>query len=243
MSETRDAIIQRLPAVPHPRQIKSFVQRQGRLTRGQARAIEQLWPRFGLELGETPLDLTQIFGRAAPVTLEIGFGNGQSLADMALAEPQRDFIGIEVHRPGVGQLLQRIERDGIDNIRIFCADAHDVLDAMIPAGSLDRIQLFFPDPWPKKKHHKRRILSPAFATLAASRLRPGGLLHMATDWTPYAEAALEILEAHAAFANTSDGFAPRPDWRPLTKFEQRGQRLGHDVHDLIFRRVASDDSA
>ena len=242
MSERPDALLQRLPAVPHPRQVKSFVQRQGRLTKGQARAIEQFWPRFGLELGETPLELTQTFGRTAPVTLEIGFGNGQSLADMALAEPQRDFIGIEVHRPGVGRLLQRIERDDIDNIRIFCADAHDVLEAMIPAGALDRIQLFFPDPWPKKKHHKRRILSPAFVTLAASRLRSNGLLHMATDWAPYAEAALEILNTHASFTNTSEGFAPRPDWRPLTKFEQRGQRLGHDVYDLIFRRIAKNDS-
>ncbi len=225
-----------IPHVPHPRRIKSFVQRQGRLTKGQARAIEKLWPRYGLALDGDPLDLAALFGAATPVTLEIGFGNGHSLAEMALAAPQRGFIGIEVHRPGVGQLLQRIGERNIDNIRIFSADALDVLETMIPPASLDRIQLFFPDPWPKKKHHKRRLLNPTFATLAAARLRPGGLLHMATDWEPYAEAALEVLERHPDFDNTTDGFSPRPEWRPLTKFERRGRRLGHTVHDLIFRR-------
>ncbi len=236
LDKSRSERVRAIPHVPHPRQIKTFVQRQGRLTKGQARAIEQLWPRYGLELTDKPLDLATLFGADTPVTLEIGFGNGQSLAEMALAEPQRGFIGIEVHRPGIGQLLQRIGERNIGNIRIFSADALDVLETMIPPGSLDRIQLFFPDPWPKKKHHKRRILNPAFASLAASRLRAGGLLHMATDWEPYAEAALQVLEQHPDFDNTADGFSPRPDWRPLTKFERRGQRLGHEVRDLIFRR-------
>ncbi len=229
--------VKSIPAIAHPRQIKSFVQRQGRLTKGQAQAIEQLWKHFGLELRDELLDFRAIFGTDLPVTLEIGFGNGQSLADMAQAEPQRGFIGIEVHRPGVGQLLQRIQKDKLENIRVISADAHDVLQQMVPAESLDRIQLFFPDPWPKKKHHKRRILNDAFATLAASRLIPGGLLHMATDWEDYANAALAVLEQHADFSNTvEDGFCPRPKWRPQTKFERRGERLGHEVWDLIFTK-------
>lgn len=229
-SETPKSIARR-------REIKSFVQRQGRLTKGQAQAITRFWPRYGLELTDELLDLQAIFGSDLPVTLEIGFGNGQSLADMAQAEPHRGFIGIEVHQPGVGQLLKRIDRDGLENIRIFCTDAHDVLRQMIPVSSLDRIQLFFPDPWPKKKHHKRRIINPDFVSLAASRLVPGGLLHMATDWEDYAHAARAILDGHPDFAHTVDkGFSPRPEWRPQTKFEQRGERLGHGVWDLIYAK-------
>lgn len=226
-----------IPTIRYPRQIKTFVQRQGRLTKGQARAIELLWPRFGLELDAGPLTFDALFDDDRPVTLEIGFGNGRSLAAMALADPERGFIGIEVHRPGVGQLLQRIEENEIQNIRIFSADALDVLEQKIPAASLDRIQLFFPDPWPKKKHHKRRILNKDFAALAASRLRHGGIFHMATDWEDYAHVALELLQNHPAFDNLCpDGFSARPQWRPLTKFEQRGQRLGHGVWDLLFER-------
>lgn len=223
-------------ALAGKRQIKSFVLRQGRLTKGQQRALDMLWPEFGIEPGDTVLDTPSLFGRDAPITLEIGFGNGHSLADMALAAPERDFIGIEVHRPGVGQLLQRIEQDQLTNIRLFCTDAIDVLQQMIPPASIDRVQLFFPDPWPKRKHHKRRILSSEFLTLIATRLQRGGLFHMATDWEHYAHSALKILEQHPDFCNTAaTEFCPRPDWRPLTKFEQRGHRLEHDVWDLIFQ--------
>ena len=226
------------PEKPGQREIKSFVLRQGRLTAGQQRALDELWPRYGIELADAPLDLDSLFGQNTPVTLEIGFGNGHSLAEMAKAAPERGFIGIEVHRPGVGQLLQRIEQDELTNLRLFCADALDVMEQMIPAGSIDRTQLFFPDPWPKRKHHKRRILSPEFATLVASRLRPQGLFHMATDWEHYARSALKVLEQHPRFINTDDnGFSARPDWRPLTKFEQRGHNLGHGVWDLIFMKT------
>ena len=222
---------------PQPRRIRSFVRREGRLTPGQQRALDEIWPRFGLDF-EAAFDAAGAFGRTAPLTLEIGFGNGASLAQMAANEPDTDFIGIEVHRPGVGHLLLELESRELTNVRIFCHDAVEVLERRIPDHCLDRALLFFPDPWPKKKHHKRRILQPGFTSLIAAKLKPGGIFHMATDWQPYAEHMLEVMEASAAFSNCSGErrWSDRPAYRPVTKFESRGQRLGHGVWDLLYRR-------
>lgn len=228
------------PGPGRHRPIRSFVRREGRLTAGQQRALETLWPRYGIEYAENPLDLPAVFGRRAPVTLEIGFGNGESLAEMARAMPERDFLGIEVHRPGVGRLLSRIEDLGLANVRVMCHDAVEVLRHRIPPGSLDTVQIFFPDPWHKKRHHKRRLIQPEFVSLLATRIRPGGTLHLATDWENYARHMLEILNASPAFRNTTEDFAPRPAHRPLTKFEQRGQTRGHGVWDIVFVRGGPD---
>lgn len=225
---------------PHySRTIKSFVLRQGRLTKGQEQAMETLWPCFGIEAADTPLDFTQLFGRTAPVTLEIGFGNGESLAQMAAAAPEQDFIGIEVHTPGVGHLLKVVGEKGLQNVRVMNTDAVDILQKRIPAESLDRVQLFFPDPWHKKKHHKRRIVQPDFVKLIASRLRTGGVFHLATDWENYAEHMAEVMANSADFRNlaTDTLYSPRPDERPLTKFENRGLKLGHGVWDLLYQKV------
>ncbi|MFP4154639.1 MAG: tRNA (guanosine(46)-N7)-methyltransferase TrmB [Halothiobacillaceae bacterium] len=221
----------------HRRPVRSFVRRAGRLTTSQKRALDELWPRFGIE-PEGRLDAEQLFGRRAPLTLEIGFGNGVSLAQMAEAEPEIDFIGIEVHRPGVGHLLLEIEQRGLTNVRVLCADAAQVLEQHVAPGSVDRLLLYFPDPWHKKRHHKRRIVQPAFARQVADCLRPGGVWHLATDWQDYAEHMRTVLENCPAFENLAGPgqFSARPTWRPLTKFEQRGQRLGHAVHDLLYRR-------
>lgn len=220
-----------------PRQIRSFVRREGRITSSQQRALAELLPRFGVT-AEGLFDLGGIFGRRAPRTLEIGFGNGASLAQMAATAPEQDFLGIEVHRPGVGHLLLEIERRGLRNVRVLCADAVEILDRHIPPASLDRVLLFFPDPWPKKRHHKRRILQAEFVTLVHARLKPGGIFHMATDWQHYAEQMLEVMDAAPGFRNAAGrgGFAPKPDYRPETKFERRGLRLGHGVWDLVFVR-------
>lgn len=225
---------------PRPtRTIRSFIRRQGRLTGAQQRALELLFPQFGIAVGDTPLDFGTLFGRAAPRILEIGFGNGDSLAAIAHDHPDNDYLGIEVHRPGVGHLLLKIEELGLTNVRVICDDAVEVLRQRIPAGSLDALYLFFADPWPKKRHHKRRIVQPEFVQLLRSRLKPGGRFHMATDWENYAEHMLTVMSAAEGFRNTSQNgdYVPRPDYRPLTKFEQRGQRLGHGVWDLIFERV------
>ncbi len=226
-------------AASRTRRIRSFVRREGRLTLSQQRALETLWPVYGLDPGQTA-DLDAAFGSRAPVTLEIGFGNGATLAAMAAAAPDRHFLGIEVHRPGVGRLLRTLDEQGIDNVRVCCEDAVEVLRAHVADGALSRILLLFPDPWPKTKHHKRRILQPDFVALAARKLSPGGLFHMATDWVPYAERMLEVVETSGAFSNLagSGRYAERPAHRPLTKFEQRGQRLGHVVRDLIFIKCA-----
>jgi len=220
------------------RRIRSFVRREGRLTAGQQKALETLWLRYGLSI-EHELKLTELFGRSAPVTLEIGFGNGASLAEMAEKEPDSDFIGIEVHRPGVGHLLKKLEEQGLDNVRVFCHDAVEILERNIPDAGLHRVLLFFPDPWPKRKHHKRRIVEPAFVALVARKLEAGGHFHMATDWQPYAEHILEVMEASQDFINCSGNgrYSDRPDYRPFTKFEIRGQRLGHAVWDLVYRRA------
>jgi len=220
------------------RAVRSFVVRAGRMTVAQERAWVELWPRFGLESTDAPLDLASVFGREAPRTLEIGFGNGESLVALATAHPERDFLGIEVHPPGVGHLLLRIEEFGLGNLRVVCRDAVEVLQRCIPDASLDEVLLYFPDPWPKKRHHKRRIVQPDFVALLASRLRPGGTFRMATDWQPYAEHMLAVAGACVALHNDSPqgDYVPRPDSRPVTRFERRGQRLGHGVWDLAFRR-------
>jgi tRNA (guanine-N7-)-methyltransferase len=222
----------------HRRTIRSFVLREGRLTPGQERAFRELWPSWGIDFdaGAT-LDTQAIFGNDRPVWLEIGFGNGESLAAYAQNNPDINYLGIEVHGPGVGHLLLRIEELGLTNLRVMKADAVEVMKTL-PDASLDGVMLFFPDPWHKKKHHKRRILQPAFVKTLARLIRPGGLFHAATDWEHYAEQMLEVLSASETFENTAGegNFTPRPESRPLTKFEQRGHRLGHGVWDLIFRR-------
>jgi tRNA (guanine-N7-)-methyltransferase len=221
------------------RSIRSFVRREGRLTRGQQRALAVLWPQFGIDRGDSLLDLEALFGRAAPKVLEIGFGMGTSLAAMAAARPEWDFVGIEVHRPGVGTLLRQVEAQGLRNVRVICDDAVEVLKQRIPDASLDRVLLFFPDPWHKKRHHKRRIVQPDFVALVAIKLKPGGVFHLATDWEDYAEHMLAVVGASPAFRNLAGAgcYAPRSAERPLTKFEQRGRRLGHGVWDLLFERA------
>jgi tRNA (guanine-N7-)-methyltransferase len=221
--------------VTHP-PIRSYVLRQGRFSRGQQRAYEELLPRFGLPYGRALLDFPQTFGRAAPVVAEVGFGMGETTARIAAEHPGSDYLAIEVHTPGVGSLLRLVAAGELSNVRVVQHDAVEVLRDMVPPGSLAAIHVFFPDPWPKKRHHKRRLLQPAFIALAASRLAPGGLLHVATDWREYAEHALVALCGEPLLANTAAGFAERPAWRPQTKFERRGLELGHGVWDLLFTR-------
>jgi tRNA (guanine-N7-)-methyltransferase len=219
------------------RPIRSFVLRAGRLGSGQQKAIEELGPRYVLPYQSAPLDLSASFGREAPKILEIGFGMGQATAEIAREHPDIDYLGVEVHTPGVGALLKLIGEQGIANLRIVQHDAVEVLRHMIPQAGLDGIHIFFPDPWHKKRHHKRRLIQPAFAQLLAERLRPGGYLHLATDWEDYARQMLEVLGATPLLRNSAETYAPRPHYRPLTKFEQRGMRLGHGVWDLVFLRV------
>jgi tRNA (guanine-N7-)-methyltransferase len=220
--------------------IRSYVVRAGRMTEGQRRAFDDHWPDYGLSLFSGPVDWTAVFGRSAPVVLEIGFGMGDSLLAMAEAEPDKDFVGIEVHPPGVGRLINNAGEAGIGNLRVYMADAIDVIDDCIADGSLARIQVYFPDPWHKKKHNKRRIIQPAFVAKLRGKLEIGGLLHLATDWQDYAEAMLEVMTAAEGYANVdpAGGYVPRPEFRPVTKFEKRGERLGHGVWDLLFRRCA-----
>ena len=218
------------------RGIRSFVLRAGRMGTGQQRALEDLGPRFVLPYAAQTLDAAAIFGRTAPLVLEIGFGMGAATAQIAQGRPDTDFIGVEVHVPGVGALLKRIGEAGLDNLRIVQHDAVQVLEHMVAPDSLAGVHVYFPDPWHKKKHHKRRLIQPPLVALLASRLAPGGVLHCATDWRPYAEQMLEVLSAEPLLANTADGYAPRPAYRPLTKFEDRGLKLGHGVWDLVFRR-------
>ncbi|MEO8135424.1 MAG: tRNA (guanosine(46)-N7)-methyltransferase TrmB [Betaproteobacteria bacterium] len=218
------------------RAIRSYVLRQGRMSPAQERAIETLMPHFGIGYAPESIAFPELFGRTAPVILEIGFGMGETTARIARALPGTDFLGVEVHAPGVGALLRRIEESGLCNTRIIQHDAAEVVQHMIAPGSLAGIHMFFPDPWPKKRHHKRRLVQPAFIALLASRLQTGGYLHLATDWDEYAQQMLAVLSAEPLLENTTDGFAPRPDHRPLTKFEQRGMKLGHGVWDIFFRR-------
>ena len=217
--------------------IRSYVLRAGRMGSGQVRALQELGPRYGLPFQDSPPDWDAVFGRAAPRVLEIGFGMGAATAAIAAARPAEDFIGVEVHEPGVGALLRLIGEQGLANLRIVRHDAVAVLERMVAPQSLAGVHVYFPDPWHKKRHHKRRLIQPPFVALLASRLAPGGYLHCATDWEPYAQQMLEVLAAEPALRNTAPGFAPRPEWRPLTKFEQRGLRLGHGVWDLVFSRA------
>jgi tRNA (guanine-N7-)-methyltransferase len=221
------------------RKIKSFVLREGRLTNGQALAIEQNWPTMGLEYSKTPISISEVFGRQAPTTLEIGFGMGKSLVDMAAKAPERNFIGIEVHKPGVGACLMDIAEQQLTNVRVYQHDGVEILADSIDQQSIDCIQLFFPDPWHKARHHKRRIVQPAFVESLRGNLKIGGVFHMATDWENYAEHMLEVMKQMPGFRNlsTTDDYVERPASRPLTKFEQRGHRLGHGVWDLMFERT------
>ncbi|WP_432417461.1 tRNA (guanosine(46)-N7)-methyltransferase TrmB [Comamonas flocculans] len=228
------------PAEPeHPRRrIRSFVLRAGRTTAGQARALAELGPRYLLDYAPVPLDAMAAFGRAAPLILEIGFGMGEATAQIAQARPGDNFLCCEVHEPGVGALLKRIGEQGVGNIRIVRHDAVEVATHMLAPGQLDGVHIFFPDPWHKTRHHKRRLIQPPLVALLASRLAPGGYLHCATDWQPYAEQMLQVLSAEPLLLNTGTPWAERPGYRPLTKFENRGLRLGHGVRDLVFTRRA-----
>ncbi len=241
----------------HPRAIRSFVIRTGRITAAQERALETLWPKYGVDLASlpspstdssaagvsdtptVPLNLDALFGRQAPRTVEIGFGNGDNLMKMASAHPERDYLGIEVHRPGVGRLLLGLEDLQLTNVRVVCHDAVEVLARHIGPGTLDEVVILFPDPWPKKRHHKRRLVQSGFLELVAERLRLGGVVRMATDWQPYAEEMLAVAAGNPKLRNLAPGgtYIPRPAERIATRFEKRGERLGHDVCDLAFRRI------
>ena len=220
--------------------IRSYVIRRGRMTPAQEKALSEQWPTYGLDLHQGQHALDGAFTRTAPVVLELGFGMGDSLLEMATNYPHQNFIGIEVHVSGVGRLVNEASKLGLDNLKIFCADGKDVLLHCIPENSLERFQLFFPDPWHKSRHHKRRLVQPEFVDLVVSRLRPGGLFHMATDWIPYAEAATEVLAGTPSLSNCATAgqlYCDRPTYRPLTKFEKRGANLGHSICDLIYMRA------
>lgn len=221
------------------RRVRSFVRRQGRLTKRQEEALESEWAEMGIDFVNEPFDFAKLFNNSNPVTLEIGFGMGTSLVTMAAQNPDQNFLGIEVHAPGVGACLASAKEENITNLRVMCHDAIEVLDFMIPNGSLAMVQLFFPDPWHKAKHNKRRIVQVPFVEKIRSKLIDGGVFHMATDWQPYAEHMLEVMTSVAGYENvsTSGDYVPRPESRPETKFEKRGQRLGHGVWDLMFKRV------
>jgi tRNA (guanine-N7-)-methyltransferase len=223
----------------HRREIRSFVRREGRMTPSQKRALVELWPQFGVDAPPAPLDLRALFGRAAPVVVEIGFGNGEHLLARAQAEGETDFLGVEVHRPGVGRVLNQAQAAGLRNLRVACHDAVEVLRDWLPERSLQEVILYFPDPWPKKRHHKRRLVQAEFGGLAASRLAAGGLFKLATDWADYAAQMRATLDAQPLLENVAGaaGFSPRPADRPLTRFEARGKRLCHEVFDLVYRRV------
>lgn len=218
------------------RPIRSYVLRAGRMGPGQQRALAELGPRYLLPYSDTPLEYASVFGRVAPTVLEIGFGMGDATAAIAQLQFDTNFIGLEVHPPGIGALLKRVGEMSLTNLRIVQHDAVEVVQHMVPAGSLTGVHVFFPDPWHKTRHHKRRLIQPLFVALLASRLAPGGYVHCATDWQPYAQQMLEVLSAEPTLQNTAEGFAPRPAYRPLTKFENRGLRLGHGVWDLVFKR-------
>ena len=222
---------------PTEHRIRSFVTRAGRLSTAQARALDELGPQFCIPYTQTQLSFDQAFGRSAPTVLEIGFGMGETTAKIAAGMPVKNFVGVEVHTPGVGSLLKQIGEQGLQNLRLIQHDAFEVLTNMIAPASLAGVHVFFPDPWHKARHNKRRLIQAPFVQLLASRIAPGGYLHCATDWEEYALQMLEVLSAEPALKNTADGFAPRPDYRPVTKFENRGLRLGHGVWDVVFTRV------
>lgn len=229
---------QATPETPYQRRIRSFVLRQGRLTKAQERALDTAWPQFGIEYAEQTLDLSQLFGREqSPKILEIGFGMGDATAKIAQALPESDFVAVEVHTPGVGSLLKLMQEGGISNIRIVQHDAVEVLQDMLADASLDGVHIFFPDPWHKKRHHKRRLIQAEFVKLLCTKLKVGAYLHVATDWQEYAEWVLEVLRAEPRLQNTAEEYAEKPAYRPLTKFENRGLKLGHGVWDLVFKRI------
>jgi tRNA (guanine-N7-)-methyltransferase len=223
----------------YQRPIRSFVLRGGRLTAAQQNALDELWPHYGIDHHETMLNYDDYFDCQADVIVEIGFGNGESTWRMAQLEPDINFIGVEVHEPGVGHLLMALDANDVDNVRIAREDAVPFLQQRIPPGSLAGVRIYFPDPWPKKRHHKRRIIQPDFVSQLARSLKPGGILHLATDWQPYADHMLEVMQASPDFRNlsASEDYCERPAWRPHTKYEQRGERLGHDVRDMLFERL------
>ncbi|MFF4827034.1 tRNA (guanosine(46)-N7)-methyltransferase TrmB [Streptomyces sp. NPDC001312] len=233
------------PAGSHfERRIRSFQPRRSRVTAGQADALQRLWPAWGLDIdGQRVIDLSELFGNTRPVVLEIGFGMGEATARMAAEAPDTNILAVDVHTPGQGNLLSLADRHGLGNVRVGNGDAIILLREMLAPDSLDGLRVYFPDPWPKKRHHKRRLIQPEFLTLAATRLRPGAIVHCATDWEPYAQQMLDVLTAHPDFENTraDGGFAPRPGFRPLTRFEGQGLEKGHVVNDLLFRRVPHED--
>ena len=219
------------------RAVRSFVLRQGRVSQAQGRAHAELLPVYGIAYAAQPIDLDEVFGRSAPKVLEIGFGMGETTANIAAAHPEVDYLGIEVHTPGVGSLLKEIRERGLTNLRIIQHDAVEVLQCMIAPAALDGVHIFFPDPWPKKRHHKRRLIQPSLVRLLAERMKPGACLHVATDWEEYAAHILATLSAEPLLRNTAESYAPRPEYRPQTKFERRGLNLGHEVWDIVFKRA------
>ena len=232
-------ISEKEPSPARLRRVRSFVTRSGRETAGQQRALTQLWPKYGVEFSSMQLDLPVLFGRTAPHMVEIGFGAGEALLEFAAAHPETNCIGIEVHRPGVGHLLLGAEAASLRNLRVICHDAVEVVQQQLAPASIALVHIFFPDPWPKKRHHKRRLIQPPFVDLLAKVIAPGGTLRLATDWEPYALHMRDVIDASPAFANVAAdaGFVVRSADRPLTRFERRGQRLGHDVWDLEYRRT------
>jgi len=233
--ELEQAASEQIVPESHP-PIRSFVVRAGRMSAAQIRAIETLWPRYGVEYNAPSMDDTTLFGREAPLVLEIGFGMGDTTALIAAQQPQLNFLAIDVHPPGVGSLLKQLEERQLNNVRVMQYDAVEVVRNRIAANRLHGVHVYFPDPWPKARHHKRRLIQPPFVDLLASRLAPGGYFHCATDWENYAEQMLEVLSAEPKLENTAQGFVDRPEWRPETKFERRGLKLGHGVWDLLFKR-------
>ena len=233
MSEEKDEGVYTAGRAGH---IRSFVLRQGRVSNAQQRYYDEMMPKIGLPYAAAPVDLDAVFGRSAPKIFEIGCGMGETSYAIAAANPQNDYLGLEVHTPGVGSLCKLVAEGGISNQRICQHDAVEVLRDMIVPETLSGVHIFFPDPWPKARHHKRRLIQPPLVATLVSKLKPGGYIHCATDWENYAEQMLEVLSAEPGLQNTADGYAPRPDYRPLTKFEQRGLRLGHGVWDLVFRK-------
>jgi tRNA (guanine-N7-)-methyltransferase len=219
------------------RPIRSYVLRKGRFSNAQRLAYDTLLPRYGVPYSPSLLDLREVFGRDAARIVEIGFGMGDTTAEIAAARPENDYLAVEVHTPGVGSLLKHMAQRELTNVRIVQHDAVEVLEYMIAPAVLDGVHIFFPDPWPKKRHHKRRLIQPPFVSLLASRLKSGGYIHVATDWQEYAQQILEVLSAEPRLRNTATAFAPRPEYRPLTKFEQRGLKLGHGVWDIVFRKA------
>lgn len=237
-SLTADAALENATENLQNRRIRSFVLRQGRLTKGQERALQTQWPTFGLDYAEKQLDLNQVFGNAThQKVLEIGFGMGETTAKIAQTLPNHDFVAVEVHTPGVGGLLKLIEEQALTNIRIIQHDVVEVLQHMLPDNSLDGVHIFFPDPWHKKRHHKRRLIQAEFVKLLCTKLKTGGYLHVATDWQEYAEWVLEVLKAEPQLQNTAKEYAEKPSYRPLTKFENRGIKLGHGVWDMVFKKT------